>query len=560
MTRTYLSLLLATVMTSQAFAATNDVIIQSRLDPKTTSWLIDKTRLVLGNVDIQDGLTATVPLPDDSLIPLSDLVATPEFRHIAQLVKQVFKIDVRNAALRLRIPKIYYHVAELHAQPTGLSVQDPTLLLETNATIRGFDINLLEGVQIDLMLLNPLSKKMESYLTGALKPVSVTIPSTLPPAEFSIALEATRDNGFVFHLKNYNLDKLPSYVTNHMNKLEIKMDANGGPLTANDISVNPVIVKLSDLRRSVQFDDFRPLVQKKLPTILGKVLTAVGQSLKKSIGPKILTQVFSHQTRGDLALTGVNIYSNFTAEQFSQTAPDQLAIDVAGDLCTRELFNEFKAACIEHVTPYVPVRQVPTTDLANARDEITAKLKDQNIDLTASISEEYINRVLQTTMDAKLWDDMLVTEHLKLGPKGAFMVFNETTSTPQLYLDLLYSGSGRGIESLVINERHPIRFPLRISTSVHFEAREASAVLVIKTEKLMSTADEIINGLPEYGLDSNLIRGLRRKIASSILKMTPKLENRTAVEIDLPLFRNVGLEKTWVEASAFGRINLYFKI
>ena len=315
MNKTFAAVLLVAFASSQAFGAPNDVIIQSRLDAKSTSWLIDKTRLVLGNVNIKDGLTATVPVPDDSLIPLSDLIGTPEFRRLAELSKEVFQIDFKNASLRIRIPRIYYHVAELHAQPTSLSVQDPSLLLETNASIRGFDINLLDGLQIDLMLLNPRSKKMESYLTGGLKPVAVSIPFSLPAAEFSLGLEATRNHGFDFKLKNYNLDKLPAYVKNHMSELEIKMDATGGAMTANDISVNPVIVKLSDLRRSIQFDDFRPLVQKKLSTILGKVLVAVGKSLKNTIGPNILTQVFSHHTRSDLALTGVNIYSNFTAQQ-----------------------------------------------------------------------------------------------------------------------------------------------------------------------------------------------------------------------------------------------------
>ncbi|MBC7396989.1 MAG: hypothetical protein H7333_06055 [Bdellovibrionales bacterium] len=542
------------------YAGPDDVIIQSHLDQKSTNWLIDKTRLILSNVDVSDGLTATVPLLEEPMIPLTDLGDTPQFRHLRQLVKEVFHVDFQNAAFRIRIPKIYYRVGSLRAKPTSLVVNDPVLSLQASAAILGFDISLLEGVQVDLMLLNPRTQKLESYLTGSVKPVAVKIPETLPAAEFSLGLEATRDQGFTFKLKNYDLDPLPIYVKKHFRSFSVTMAGNGRPLSAQEISVNPVVVKLSGMSRSISFDDFRPLVQRKLDTILGRVLTTVGNSLKSTIGPRILTQVFSTQTRSDFGLVGVNIYSHFSAVRFSQPAANQLNFDIGSDLCTKILYDQYGIACVDHTSSIEQIRAISDDDRAKARAEISAKIADGKADVAVSISEEYINRVLKTTIDARLWDEMLSENNLSLGPKGAFMVFNQATKTPDIYLDLTYSGSGRGVERIFINGRRPIRFPLRMSSSLHFEIRAGEPFLVVKTEKLQSDADEIINGLPEYGLDSDLVWGLRRKIAGMIINMAATLEGQTAVELELPMFKDLGLETVTSETSAFGRLNLYFKI
>ncbi len=543
-----------------ASAAKNDLLIQTRLDQKSMNWVIDKTRLVLSNVDIKDGLTATIPLIDDSLIPLADIGDSEQFRQIKKRVTDVFHVSFKNAALRVRIPQIYYHVASLHAKPHSFSVKDPVFHLDTTASIQGFDLNLLNGIQVDLMLVNPTSKKLESYLTASVKPVGVSVPTSLPPANFDLSFETVRDQGFTFKLKDYNLNRLPDYIESHSRDLIIKMNQSGAPISADDIAVNPVIVKLSGLTRSIDFDSFKPLVQKKMPLILGKVFRGVGNALKNKIGPQILTQVFSQHTRSDFDIKGKHIYSHFAADAFAQPASNQLTIGVDGTLCTNELFLLHDRACVTHMNPFSEVRSITASDRKQGNLEVTATLAQGKADIALSVSEEYINRVLQTSVDAKLWDEMLAADHLKLGPKRVFVVFNHASNTPDLYLDLIYSGSGRGIERLFINERHPIRFPLRMSTSVHFQVRDKIPFLVIKTEKLMSDSNEIINGLPEYGLDSDLVWGLRRKIASMIVEMAYSLENKTAVEIELPLFKEVGLETSWSETSAFGQLNLYFKI
>ncbi|MBU6154960.1 MAG: hypothetical protein KGP28_11710 [Bdellovibrionales bacterium] len=551
--------ILTVFLQTQAFSANDDLFLQSRLDQKSTSWIIDKVRMILVNSELSDGLTDTTTLSEDTEIPLNDFSDKPEFSRLKDMVSKVFRVDPKGAFLRIRIPKIHYKVHTLHARPESFEIIDPSIRLKATALLQGVDIALTEGVQLDFVIPNPKTGTSDAYLTGFLKPVSVEVPKSLEPAGFGVDLEATRDHEFRFKLVGSDLASLPDYVDRHMEEIMVLGSASGLPLSADDLSINPVVVRLNSLSRSISFDEFRPVVQKNLKNILTQVLRQVGSSLKESIGPAILKTVFSKTIPSALSLSSDSIFTRYITSFFGRPDHDQLLLSVAGDLCTNELFLKFGDACSKHMRPYSPIRALSIEDKSRAKEEIRQKIASGNADVALSVSEDYLNRLLRTTIDAKLWDEMLKEENLELGPKGAFVVFNQSGSDPEIYLDILYKG-GKGLQSILINPRHPLRFPLRMSTKMVFEKRDGMPFLVISIARLMSDAYEIMNGIREYDLPSDLIPGLRRKIASMIIRMASEIEGRNAVEMELPVFKGLGLENTWHEPSAFGRLNLYFKL
>jgi hypothetical protein len=550
---------LAMTLAFQAHAANDDLILQTRLDQGSTSWLIDKTRIILNNADLGDGLEDTTSLDNDPILTMNELSTDPVFLKLQDLVTNVFHVDAKNAVLRLKIPSIYYKVHSLHAVPHKLAVEDPKLNLEATAQIQGVDIGLTDGIQVDYLIPNRKTGQMDSYMTASFAPTLVEVPSTLEPAEFDVSLEAIRDSSFHFNLKGYKLDNLPLYISRHMNDLLITDIKTRQPVGADQISVNPVTVRLCNLTRSVTFDSFKPVVQKKMKDILSTIINQVGLSLKTSIGPRILKLVFSKSLPSSFAVSSSSIYSRFSTAVFTQPDSSQLSLGVAGDFCTDELYKTFGQSCVEHMPEHQPIRIQTADEQTLARAEIQKKLASGDADVTTSVSEDYLNRLLQTTIDAKLWDSMLKEQHMKLGPKGAFVILNEASKTPQLFLDVIYEGE-KGITGIFINPKHPIRFPLRLNTSLAFEVDNGTPKIIIKIEDVLSTVQEIINGIPEYQMPSHLVRGIRKKIAGIILKMAATLEGKNAVELTLPIFKGIELEKTSYEVSAYGRLNLYFKI
>ena len=539
----------------------DDLLLQTRIDAKSTSWLIDKTRLILSNVKIDDKLTGEVDIANQPQFLLTEISQDPNYVRIRDLMGSIFKVDAKNAVIRLRIPKLAYQVQSIHAEPLSMNVQDPTIDLKVNALLQGISVQLTQGVQADFMIPNPKTHELESYFTAYVDPISLTVPKSLPPVRFEIDFETRRESAFYYTLKGYNLDAIPGYVAQNQAAMTILAGTapNQGPLTVDHIRVNPVTVRLNQLSRSVEFDEFKPILQRQMPNLITQVMNLVGTALKNSMGPQILQSVFSSGTRSDVVVSNSHLYSRYSTVSFSQPVTNQLSLGVQGDLCTAETYDRYHEQCVQHEPKAEPVRDIPANVKQAARDELTQTLARGDADVGLSVSEEYINRLLKTTIDADLWDDMLADDHLAIGPMGAFTVFDQKTQHPVLYLDLYYLGD-KGIQKVFVNSRNPIRFALRLSTSLSFVLKDEVPYLVIKIDKLLSDMNEIIYGIPEYNLRPKLVPLLKKKIARMVIDMATKLEGTTALEMDLPVFTGLGLEKTRCEISENGRLNIYFKI
>ena len=540
-------------------ANAQDIFLQTRLEERTLTALIDKTRVLLNNSNIGDQMAGEIAFKDDINFPLDEITTDVDYPKFRDLISTVFKIDLKNAVIRVRIPKIGYKVEKLSAAPLNLSVSDPLLDLGVTASIHGITTSLDAGLDLDLMIPNQVTKKNDSYLTAHVDPTTIIVPNTIEPMSFGIQLEAHRDQFFTYNLKSYDLSAVPDFVNNHLKDFEILNIEKNIPLSAQNIAINPVIVRLGDLSRTIDFDVFRPIVQKRLDKIITLVFAKIAESLQTKIGPNILKSVFAAKTASDLVIKNDSLYTRFVTANFSQPAPNQLYLGVNGELCTAESYKQNHEQCTQQEKFPDPVRLVSDGDRSNAKLEIMESLARGDSDLVLSLSEEYLNQLLSITIDANLWDSSLSAQHLALGPKGAFLVLNERTQTPELYLDVLYQGQG-GAEGLIVNVNHPLRFPLRISTAMSIINVGGIPHLIIKTNKVLSENDDIINGIPEFDLPSHLIPGLRKKISKMVLKMSAQIEGQTAMDLDLPVLKNIDLEKTWHEASPFGRLNLFFKL
>jgi hypothetical protein len=549
---------LALCLSTSARAAPDDIQLQTRITRTSMAWLIEKTLLILNNAEIDDGLTGTTTI-EDEILTLDEVTSDPAVEKVRTLVASVFRVDAAKAVLRIRIPKLSYQVHSLRASATRLDVEDPVMNLDAAAQIRGVDIGLPEGVQVDLMIPDPKTGGLNRFLSASLAPSKVRVPNTLEPAEFEVSLQAIREESLRFNLTGYRLDHLPRYVERHVNEIETSTLATGGPITADQIKVDPVYVRVNQLGRTIDFDIFKPLIQKKMKAILTTIILEVGKSLRTSIGPSILRSIFKESIPSTLAISTAPFYTSFKVRNFQQPRRDQFQLGVEGGLCTLEMYRRFGIRCVQETPVPAPVRVIGPEVRRAAQEELSTMLASGKADVVASVSEEFINRLVKTAIESKLWDEMLAEDHLRLGEKGAFVILNKQGQAPELYLDLIYSGKG-GFEGIFINARRPIRFPLRIGTRLSFPLENGIPKLVITTEGVLSDAQQIIKGIPEYGLPSKLVCGLKKKIARMILRMSKKLEGRNMVELPLPIFKGIGLEKTWLESSQHGRMNIYFKI
>ena len=537
-----------------------DLILQTRVEQNTLNNLIDKTRVVLKNNDIADQLSGRVDYDSDASFTIDELVTSDNYRKFAAAFTSVFGLDLKSAKIKVGISKIDYKINKVRVKPINLQVNDPVLDLHLTAFLDGLEIGLPTGLKIDLIVTDPKSKKEISILSGQVNPIALTVPNTIEPISFDVDFETRRDQDFYYTLKNYNLNAIPGMVNRNIDKFAIQDLNKNKRFSADSISVNPITIKLNGMfTRTLTFDTFKPIVQKKMNGILTKIFSELGVSLQKSIGPKILSTIFTNKSRSDLIISNEYLYTRFLTSGFSQPSSSQLSLGITGELCTNSLFQKEGDQCQQKMSFPAPIRSFSDQDRENATNEISASLASDESDMVLSLSEEYLNRFIHTTIRAELWNEALQEQHLSVGPKGAFIVFNQKTRNPELFLDLIYSGDGKGVQKLLINNRKPLRFPLRISTDLEFTNQDNIPHLIIRAKEVVSGLDEIINGIPEYELPSRLIPGVRKKIARMILEMSKTVNGQTVVDLDLPVLKDVELSNSRLEASAFGRLNLFYR-
>jgi hypothetical protein len=545
--------------TGIARASTDDIILQSKVDAPSLTWVLDKTSVLMTNTNLGPMLSGTTDLLKTPEFSFAELADDPNFLKLVASIGQVFNVNTDQASIRITIPKIYYNIHKLTANPHSLQVNDPLLTVNADVSIQGLDISLPSGIQLDLMIPNPTTHVPESFLTAMVDPNSVTIPDSLPPASFGITLQAIRDQQIAFNVQSENLDSLPAYVHTYQNQLIIKDVASQGPITVDHIHISPVTVRLGALTRSFTFDEFKPLIQSKMNALIGSVVSELGDSLKTDIGPTVLASIFSNKLSSDFELDNDSLYANYQVSKFSEPASDQFALTLDGAVCTGDLYKKYQTACVSHSLPYTPERVISDSDYAQAKTEVTTEIAGGGAKFAVSMSEEYINKLLKATIDANLWDSMLASDHLTLGPKGAFVVFNKASESPELILDLNYVGDGSFLQKMMINASHPLHFPLRVSTIVSFGQDGSVPNMTIQIGKILSDANEIVNGIAAYGLSSQLVAGFKGTVAKMILKMASDMNGKKALEMDLPMLKDMSLETTFFSVSAFGRMNLYFK-
>jgi hypothetical protein len=571
----------------------DDLYLQARVDAPSVNWLIDRIRKILNQTPPE---TPTVETPittnqtADKLsgdgfkgsikigtldFPLKDLLKDPSYQSFFSVFSSVFSRDLSLAKLRMKLPVLNYDVKKLVAEPTHFEVKDPILTFEAKAGVSGITVQIPKGISIELILPSEINRKKSQtppteqvYLAASIDSPSIDIPESLPPLPLTLGFTATRSKELSFKVNHYDLSDAPRYVQQYQSSFILRAGSDQSPIAVSHIQVNPVIVRLNNMNRSIDFDSFKPIIQAKFNSLIALLLTELGKSMQTSIGPNILKTIFSQAITTRVGVKNESLYTQFGIAFIDQPVKDQLRLQSNGGHCTAAAYEKYKEDCVLHEPELKPVRVISDVDKKRSEQEIIDRLASKQSDVALSVSEHYLNRLLRGTIDAKLWDEVLKENGLQLGPKGAFVVLNQKSQNPELILDLIYS------------DRVYLKFPLRVQTEILLASKSAPVdviyplksssqpkkqiiaeipTLEIKIKDILSTPDEIIHGLPEYEMNSRLIRGLRKKLAKIILNLASDIKGTSVLMLDLPEFRGVGIENSDLKVSEFGRLNLYFK-
>ncbi len=533
-----------------------DVLLQFKTTPESFQWLLDQTRIIFKNLNLSDGFTGSVTNGFDQTFPI--------------VLPKLFGVNLKQAFLRVRIPTLSYQIHQLHVTPTAVSGNDPVLTMTTLVQLQGLDLSLDDGIQVELLVPeSPVPRApVHALLKGKIPSLCITVPEDDSPPPVPVTFEVNRGSQLNFRYVSSDLVPVANFIQNHYVRFALQENETGQDFKLEDTQVLPLHLTLGTQSRTLTLHDFDPVLKEVSPSILQAVFDAISQKLPVTLGPTLLTQVFKNSAPTDFTFGNDQLSSHLVISNIQADSAQELSIALNGVVCPLSVLNQAPQSSLdqcESLFPAPPIAPLlhPST-LAEVRAQTRNLLtpsasQDQAPDAVLSISENYLNRWIHSSIIAGLWRETLDANHLEFGEKEAFFDFSQNTPHPVLILDLHYLGDGTFPTKVLVNAKHPLEFPLRLETELSLPLAENVTVLTLKTVKIASSLTEIRNGLAQYQIPSHLIPLLQRTVAKMIVKMGESFNGKTALEIPLPILKDVAFADPQFQVSELGSIQLLLK-
>jgi hypothetical protein len=179
--------------------------------------------------------------------------------------------------------------------------------------------------------------------------------------------------------------------------------------------------------------------------------------------------------------------------------------------------------------------------------------------LVASISEDYVNKLLVTTYDAGLWKKTLDEAEVELGSQKVFVRLSEQGDVANLYLDVKYKF--KKFEGFLIGKKG-IRFPLVLKVAIRIEKRNGIPVMVIRLKGSDLTDKTLLAGLPDMGLESTIrdVPIFKKQIVQKIRQKIEKMHHTDVIDLRYPELKGLGLETVHFMSDGNGRMNAIMKL
>jgi len=443
-----------------AFAQGNkvpDIIVDSKLDFDWTGFLIAKLRKLLTQNGLADPFTMKI---DESLVVTESIIESYLDLEAKQFVNDLGKLigmDLLNGQTKVVIDGLDYDIKDFKSSLKSVDnnlAQDLTISADFSAS----KLNLrAESVTLSVLIPSVDPKKKASIDIKIVRPVIRADVRDLINFNAKVRIQ---DNGnqFKFLIPEANFDNMAEVLLSN---------PRGIYMNFRDIVIPDIRLKIGN--RTLQIDQLKvkELINNNQKSLKSLLMSLLATQLKKGMGTDILKVVEKYSIDKEHWFHSSLLTSYFKVESFnSDLERNNLEIRMPADFCSPVGFKEKNKSCLTNkmVTPK-PSRLTPTIH-QRSKDEIKSMIDSGDVNLVASISEDYVNKIIAAAHESGMMDEQLKKAGVKIGPNGVSVRLDNRGDYGTLYMDVLYAP--KKIERLAIGAKE-VRFPVIIKVFVRIQ-------------------------------------------------------------------------------------------
>lgn len=539
------SILTCTVVGAQSFQSP-DILVDSKLDYDWSRVLVSKFRLLLKNYKMTDPFTGNFPEP----ILLNEAVVgkylPAESKELISDFGNAVGLSILKAETKVWMHGFAYDVK-------GFKTDLKTSTGSADSFIVGTDFSAsevnLSAEKVSLSLVIPGKNSSPVFTVDIINPVIKASEEKIINFFAEIKIRDDKDS-FKFQIQKANFDQMANGLL--ANPKAIDFDYEKIVIPEVSLKIGNKVIKFSK-------EKIEKLIRDNHEAIKGILIAQVATMLKTNTAEAAFKVLEQYKLNKEYWLDSPAIKSQIMIGGFvSSNAGENIGINMPGDFCTNQKFNQLQKQCTVN-----KVTQTAGTRLNNKlHKESVLVMKDLmdsgEANIVASISEDYLNKLLVTTYDAGLWKAALDEAGVALGPNKVIMRLNKRGDSGTLIMDVIYKPSK--IEKLLTGSKE-IRFPLVLEVAVRIEKHDNEPVVIIRLNDVDTTDETLIQGRPQDGMVSTVKNArFKGKIAKAIRTKLAVLRGKDVLELRYPEFQGLGLDKVDFLSDGNGRMNAIMRL
>lgn len=524
-----------------------DILIDTKLDYDWSSVMVTKFRTLLKNYNMNDPFKGRFTQPImvnqsqvGDLLPVSSKNLIRDFGNAVGL-------SILNAETKVWMHDFSYDVKGFKTDLKDTVTLSDGLLVDTNFSAS--EVN-LTAKKVSLSLVIPGKNGSPVLNVDIINPVIRASEEKLVTFFAKIKIEDQKD-AFKLIIQKANFDQMAKGLL--ANSRDIVLDYER-------LEIPQVSLKIGN--KTINFDKtkIQQLVRNNHEAIKGILLAQAGSMLKANTVETAFKVLEQYKINKEYWMATDVLQSQIKLSHFT-SAPDgeNIEVNMPGDFCTLQNYDKHKQQCVNNkITQIAPTRLNRNTH-GKSVEVMRDLMARGDANIVASISEDYLNKLLVATYDAGLWKEALDEAGVALGPNRVIMKLDKRGDSGTLIMDVIYKPTK--LERVLTGSKQ-IRFPLILDVSVRVEKHDGEPVVIVRLNDVDTTDQTLIHGRPEEGVQSNVkdVPRFKGKIAKAIRSRVISLKQKDILELRYPEFKGLGLEKVDFLSDGQGRMNATMRL
>ncbi|MGE3608650.1 MAG: hypothetical protein AB7I27_03600 [Bacteriovoracaceae bacterium] len=514
-----------------------DIVFKSRFDDESSSAFIKRLRDFFISNKFGDPYKQVInrPISVDLSKVLDDI---PEDTQVwIRELQSILKLKLFDSEIKLIFEDLGYSINQFLPTFNLSSSENNRVEYVTSNRVNGITLN-AKKISFEVTLKKASLDQVISFQVQFINPEFVVQEDLLleVPMGWSSSL---RNQDLLLSLNSVDLRKVFSEAGKRPELISFRVQDFHMPDVAfrvgnKEIKFDPIKIENFFTSRQEQFKKgILDIINQRMQNRLDNVLSDNPETL-----PLPRTKLISGPINGVFDVTQLN--ANKTGI---------LQINLDGHFCSSIL--EGDQFCRDSKIPAKMIRAIDEATFDRSMREINRFLIEKSANIAVSVSEHYLNQLIQSTIQAGLWEKTLDEKGFKLGSETAFVLADERGDTFSLYLDVIYQLSR---SQRILVGRSSLRFPVKFKIALKIEDQDGLPHLLITVKKVVTDRDLIFNGVPEYNLPSNVGNArFRERVLGAILYNISSFQGSELIHLEVLDFKNSYLEKLQFFSDGMGR-------